>query len=135
MLEQCIFKYNQWESVNSVMGYLNFSFLWYSSVFKFIKAILTSFNVLLCQTAQLYCYSQQWQFIKSECNVDEHRSVHIITRAVYNEYHDILLYYCISSSHHDGLNILELPIADSRCTQHCTPSSNQMHSILDSIIR
>jgi hypothetical protein len=87
-----IFKYNQWESVNSVIdgfGYLNFSFLWYLSVFKFIKTLLTSSNVILRQTARLYCYSQQWQFIKSEFNVDEHCPVYIITKAVYDKFHDI----------------------------------------------
>ena len=49
---------------------------------------MTSSNVILCQTAQLYCYSQQWQYLKSEFNVDEHCPVYIITKAVYDKFHD-----------------------------------------------
>jgi hypothetical protein len=56
----------QWGPVNGVIdgfGYLNFMFLWYLSVLKFIKALLTATNVILRHTARLYCYSQQWQFV------------------------------------------------------------------------
>jgi hypothetical protein len=80
-----IFKFNRWESVTEFiegLGNMNFTHLWYLSVFKFIKYLLLSNNRLMSDVANVFIYGNEHIKMVEEIHVSHDLPIYVIRECI-----------------------------------------------------
>lgn len=80
-----IFHFFNWESVSAFiagLGFLNFTHLWFLSVYKLIKSMLRSCNTVVCSITRLFCKSAECAEFAACCNVNISCPLYIIEQSL-----------------------------------------------------
>ena len=84
-----IFKFNRWESVTEFiggLGYLNFIHLWYLSVVKFIKFLMSAANGVLRDICMVFVHGSEFVEVSHKLNVNCNMPMYLIRDRIYNQF-------------------------------------------------